>query len=72
MNWPQTGATQYYAQLRLPDKDLTIRGLIVYNGWELQPLDLLNGLILSYYQQSPEEVIKVSVCISQYISIEAN
>ena len=29
MPWPQTGATQYHAQLGLPDKGRAIKGLIV-------------------------------------------
>ena len=29
MPWPQTGATQYHAQLRFPDKGLTIKGVVV-------------------------------------------
>ena len=43
MPWPQTGATQYHAQLGLPDKGRTIKGLLVCNNWDLEPLDLLNG-----------------------------
>ena len=35
MPWPQTGATQYHAQLGLPDKDRAIKGLIVCNNWDL-------------------------------------
>ena len=41
MPWPQTGATQYHAQLGLPDKGRAIKGLVVYNNWNLQPYDLL-------------------------------
>ena len=29
MPWPQTGATQYHAQLGLPDKGRAIKGLVV-------------------------------------------
>ena len=43
MPWPKTGATQYHAQLGLPNKGREIKGL-VYNYWDLEPLDLLNGL----------------------------
>ncbi len=46
MPWPQTGATQYHAHLGLPDKDRAIKGLIVYNNWELEPSDLLKDLAL--------------------------
>ena len=54
MPWPQTGATQYHAQLGLPDKGRAIKGLVVYNSWDPEPLDLLNGLALCRYQPSPE------------------
>ena len=53
MPWPQTGATQYQAQLGLPDKVRAIKGLVVCNNYDLEPLDLLNGLALGYYQLSP-------------------
>ena len=43
MPWPKTGATQYHAQLGLPNKGRVIKGLVVYNDWDLEPLDLLNG-----------------------------
>ena len=54
MPWPKTGATQYHAQLGLPDKGRAIKGLVVCNRWDLEPLDLLNGLALGCYQPSPE------------------
>ena len=54
MPWPRTGATQYYAQLGLPDKVCAIKGLVVCNNWDLEPFDLLNGLALGCYQPSPE------------------
>ena len=57
MPWPQTGATQYHTQLGLPDKDRTIKGLVFCNNWDLEPLDLLNGLALGCYQPSPEVLI---------------
>ena len=47
--WPQTGETQYYAQLELPDKGHAIKGLVVCYSWNLQPLDLLKGLTLDFY-----------------------
>ncbi len=43
---PQKGATPYHAQLRLPDKGRAIKGLVVYDNWDLEPLDLLDGLAL--------------------------
>ncbi len=54
MPWPKTGATQYHAQLGLPDKGHAIKELDVCNSWDLEPSDLLNGLALGCYQQSPE------------------
>ncbi len=57
MPWSITGATQYLAQLGLTDKCRTIKGLDVCNNWDLEPLDLLNGLALGYDQPSPEVLI---------------
>ncbi len=54
MPWPQTDATHYHAQLGLLDKGRAIKGLIVCNIWDLEPLDHLNGLALGCYQPSPE------------------
>ncbi len=39
MLWPKTGTTQYYTQLRLSDKGCVIKGLVVYNSKDLEPLD---------------------------------
>ncbi len=49
-----TGATQYHVHLGLPDKGLRIKDLVVFNSWNLEPLDLLNGLALGFYHPSPE------------------
>ena len=57
MPWPKTSATQYHAQLGLPDKGRAIKGLVVCNNWDLEPLDLLKGLALGCYQPSPEVLI---------------
>ena len=38
-------------------KGRTIKGLVVCNNWDLDPLDLLNGLALGYYPPSPEVLI---------------
>ena len=54
---PKTGATQYHAQLVLPYKGRAIKGLVVCNNWDLEPLDLLNGLALGCHQPSPEVLI---------------
>ena len=51
MPWTKTGAIQYHVQLGLPDKGRAIKGLVVCNSWDLEPLDLLNGLALGCYQQ---------------------
>ena len=51
MPWPQTGENQYPAQLGLRDKGRAIKGLVVCNDWNLEPLDLLNGMALGYYEE---------------------
>ncbi len=62
--WPQTGATQYHAQLGLPDKGRAIERLVFCNNCDLNPLDLLNGLALGHYQPYPEVlIVKVIVGI---------
>ncbi len=57
MPWPQTVATHYHAQLGLQDKGRVTKGLVVYNNWDLELLDLLNSLALGCYQPSPEVLI---------------
>ena len=57
MPWPQTDATQYHAQLGLPDKGRVIKGMIVCNNWDLEPLDLLNDLALGCCQMSHDLLI---------------
>ncbi len=52
--WSQTGATKQHAQLGLTDKGHAIKGLVVCNDWDLEPLDLLNGQALGCYQPSPD------------------
>ena len=47
MLWPKTGATQYHAQLGLPDKGRAIKGLVV--------LQKRCGPVC--YQPSPEVLI---------------
>ena len=61
MPWPQTGVTQFHAQLGPPDKGLAIKWLVVYYDWDLEPLDLLNGLALGCYQPSFEVLILLSI-----------
>ena len=52
--WPQTGIKQFPTQLGLPDKGRAIKGLVVCKSWDLEPLDVLNGLALGCYQPSSE------------------
>ena len=44
--------------VRTPDKGRAIKGLVVCNNWDLEPLDLLNGLALGCYQPSFEVLEK--------------
>ncbi len=43
--------------VRTPDIGRAIKGLVVFNNWDLEPLDLLNGLALGCYQLSTEVLI---------------
>ncbi len=45
--WPNTGATHYYSQDL--EKYRAIKGLVVRNGWDLEPLNERSGprLLLS-------------------------
>ena len=70
MPWPKTVATQYHAQLGLPDIGREIKGLVVCNNLDLEPLNLLNGLALCCYQLSPEVLI-VFFCLKVYIGARA-
>ena len=46
MPWPKTGATQYHAQLGLPDRGRAIKGLVVrYVVW----LESMKGMNLRAY-----------------------
>ncbi len=65
MPWPKTDATQYHAQLGLPDNGRTIKGLVVCNNWDLEPLDLLNGLALGCNQPSPEVLLVSYIKLGQ-------
>ncbi len=49
MLWPKTGPTQYVTHLGLQNKGSAINGFVVFNDWDLKPLDLLNGLVLGCY-----------------------
>ena len=54
MPWPKRGTTHYNTLLGFQDKGRTIKGLVIFNSWDIEPLNLLNGLALSCYQPSPE------------------
>ena len=43
-----------HAQLSTMYKGRAIKELVVCNNWDLEPLDLLNGLALGCYRPSPE------------------
>ncbi len=53
MPCPQTGATQYHAQLGLPDKGRAIKGLVVSNDLDLF-LYLHYGLALNVIKNRPQ------------------
>ena len=59
----KTGATLHHAQLGLPDKGRVIKGLVVCNEWDLEPLDLLNGLALGCYQPSSQVLIVLCLLV---------
>ena len=67
MPWPKRGATRYHAQLGLPDKGRAIKGLFVCYNWDLEPLDLLNGLALGCYQPSPEILIEYLYLLNAFL-----
>ncbi len=50
---PNRHKTQYHAQLGIPDKGRTIKGLVVCNNRDLEALDLQNGLALGCYLTVP-------------------
>ncbi len=47
--------------VRTSSKGRATKGLVVCNNWDLEPLDLLNGLALGCYQPSPEVLIVLRV-----------
>ncbi len=44
MPWHKTGATHYHTHSGYPDKGRAIKLLVVCITWDLEPLDLLDGL----------------------------
>ncbi len=70
MPWPKTGATNYHAQLELQCKVCKIKRMVVCNDWDLEPLDLLNGLALCCYQLAAEVfIVSISLFVHVYILI---
>ncbi len=55
--------TNCTAQFGLPDKGPAINVLVVYHNWNIEPLNLLNGLALGCYQPFPE-VINILVMLA--------
>ncbi len=53
----QTEATQYHAQLGLPDKGRAIKGLVVCNTWDLEPLGPAKRSGPRFYQPSSKVLI---------------
>ncbi len=45
MPWPKTDKTYYYAQFGHIDKGHIIKELVFCNCWDLEPLNLINGLV---------------------------
>ena len=54
---PDIDSMSRYAPLGLADKGRAIKGFVVCNNWDLEPLDLLKGLALGCYQPSSEVLI---------------
>ncbi len=57
IHWLKIGAIHNFSQIGLLYKGHKIKGLVVCNGWTLEPLDLLNGLALGCYQPSLDVLI---------------
>ena len=55
----QAQLSTMHAQLGLPDKSRAIKGLVVCNNRDLEPLVLKNGLALGCYQPSPEVLLLI-------------
>ena len=52
MPWPKTGTSHLYVQLGLSEKGRESKELVVCNGLDLEPLDLLKDLVLGCSQTS--------------------
>ena len=72
MFWRQKGKSQYHAQLKLPDIGCAIKILVVCNGLDIKPLDLLNSLALGCYQPSPEVLIFIFMNVVIFVMLTYN
>ncbi len=55
MSWSETGATQFHAQLGVPDNGRAMNEFVVCYDRDQQHLDLLNGMArYGCYQPFPE------------------
>ena len=69
---PQKEANYYHAQLGPQDKGRTIKELVVCNDWDLEPLDLLNGLALGCYPSTFSMVWLpkfTARCLTDYLTL---
>ena len=57
MPWPKNRRNSIPCTVRTSDKGRVIKELIFFNNWDLEPLDLLNGLSVGCYPPSPEVLI---------------
>ena len=72
MPWPKISTTYYYAYSGLSDKVRASKELVVCNNWDLEHLDLLNGLALGCYQPSPEVLIVYVLFLQDFNSNQFN
>ncbi len=49
MPWPKTDTTHYDAQLEPSDKGRAVKGLVVWDGYNLEPFDQLTDVALGCY-----------------------
>ena len=54
----------------LSDKGSAIKGLVVCNGWDLVPLDMLNGLAHQGCNQPSPEVLIVVLLINLFLLVQ--
>ena len=64
MHWPQTGATQYHAQLGLPDESRAIKGFVACNNWKIKPKQLFSIFFQNNWVSTPNrQSIIIQFCI---------